>query len=65
MARMTNKKKAGLNKTLWDRANNSHRVKWQSISQKGHDFYLNEQLSKEEKETLENSRCLSVALQNP
>ena len=49
----TQKEKAQLNKQLWDRSNNSHRVRWQSISQKSYDFYLNEQLSKEEQETLE------------
>jgi len=49
----TQKEKAQINKQLWDRSNNSHRVRWQSISQKSYDFYLNEQLSKEEQETLE------------
>ena len=50
MARKTQKTKAGKNKQLWDRANTSYRSKWQSISQKGYDFYLDEQLSKEESE---------------
>ena len=50
---MTNKKRAQINKQLWDRANNSHRQRWQSLSQKGYDFYLNEQLSKDEIDTLE------------
>ena len=50
---MTNKKRAHINKQLWDRANNSHRQRWQSLSQKGHDFYLNEQLSKDEIDSLE------------
>ena len=49
----SNKQKAQINKQLWDRANNSHRTRWQSISQKSYDFYLNEQLSKEEERTLE------------
>ena len=49
----TQKQKAQLNKQLWDRSNNSHRVRWQSISQQSYDFYLNEQLSKEEQESLE------------
>ena len=53
MSRMTNKKRAQINKQLWDRANNSHRQRWQSLSQKGYDFYLNEQLSKDEIDTLE------------
>tara|TARA_R100001594_G_scaffold28071_2_gene53224 strand:- start:1297 stop:3543 length:2247 start_codon:yes stop_codon:yes gene_type:complete len=55
MARITNKSRAQVNKQLWDRANNSHRQRWQSLSQKGYDFYLNEQLSKEEKDQLEES----------
>ena len=55
MARVTKKNKAQLNKQLWDRANNSHRQRWQTISQKGYDFYLDEQLSKEEKDQLEES----------
>ena len=50
---MTNKKRAHVNKQLWDRANNSHRQRWQSLSQKGYDFYLNEQLSKDEIDSLE------------
>ena len=55
MARTTKKTKAQINKQLWDRANNSHRQRWQTLSQKGYDFYLNEQLSKEEKDALEES----------
>ena len=55
MARKTQKKKAGKNKQLWDRANTSYRSKWQSVSQKGYDFYLDEQLTKEEIEVLEES----------
>ena len=55
MARTTKKTKAQINKQLWDRANNSHRQRWQTLSQKGYDFYLNEQLSKEEKDQLEES----------
>ncbi len=52
MARQTNKSKAGLNKQLWDRSNNIYRIKWQTVSQQGYDFYLNEQLTSEEKEAL-------------
>ena len=52
MARKTNKKRAQVNKQLWDRANTSQRSKWQSVSQKGYDFYLDEQLSKDEKDEL-------------
>ena len=48
MARMTNKKRAEINKQLWDKANSSHRQRWQVLSQKGYDFYLNEQLTKDE-----------------
>jgi hypothetical protein len=55
MARTTKKTKAQINKQLWDRANNTHRQRWQTLSQKGYDFYLNEQLSKSEKEQLEES----------
>ena len=55
MARTTKKSKAQVNKQLWERANNTHRQRWQYLSQKGQDFYLNEQLSKEEKESLEES----------
>ena len=55
MARTTKKTKAQINKQLWDRANNFHRQRWQTLSQKGYDFYLDEQLSKEEKDQLEES----------
>ena len=55
MARKTKKTKAQVNKQLWDRANTSNRSKWQSTSQKAYDFYLDEQLTKEEKESLEES----------
>ena len=55
MARVTKKNKAQINKQLWDRANNSHRQRWQTLSQKAYDFYLDEQLSKEEKDQLEES----------
>jgi len=55
MARNTKKKKAQVNKQLWEKANSSHRQRWQHLSQKGHDFYLDEQLSKEEKDQLEES----------
>ena len=52
MARITNKKKAEQNKHLWDKANSSHRQRWHVLSQKGYDFYLNEQLTKDETDTL-------------
>ena len=49
---MTNKKRAETNKQLWDKANSSHRQRWQVLSQKGYDFYLNEQLTKDETDSL-------------
>ena len=55
MARTTKKSKAQINKQIWDKANNSHRQRWQTVSQKGYDFYLNEQLTKDEKTMLEES----------
>ena len=53
MPRTSNKKRAQINKQLWERANNSHRQRWQTLSQKGFDFYLNEQLSKNEVDALQ------------
>ena len=41
MARVTKKSKAQVNKQIWDKANNTNRMRWQSTSQKGFDFYLN------------------------
>ena len=55
MARTTNKQRAQVNKQLWERANSSHRQRWQTLSQKGFDFYLNEQLSRKEVDDLEES----------
>tara|TARA_R100001510_G_scaffold50690_1_gene49891 strand:- start:1197 stop:3455 length:2259 start_codon:yes stop_codon:yes gene_type:complete len=55
MARVTKKNKAQVNKQIWDKANSSHRQRWQTTSQKGYDFYLNEQLTKEEVTMLEES----------
>ena len=52
MARKTKKSKAQINKQLWDKANSSHRQRWQVLSQKGYDFYLNEQLTKDETDAL-------------
>lgn len=52
---MARKKIAEINKQLWDRANNQHRQRWQSISQKSYDFYLNEQLTKNELDSLNGS----------
>jgi len=53
MARLNNKKKAQINKQLWERASNSQRTKWQSLSQKSYDFYLGEQLTKDDIDMLE------------
>ena len=53
MPRNTKKSKAQVNKQLWDKSNTAHRRRWQLISQKGYDFYLDEQLSKTEKDSLE------------
>ena len=55
MPRVTKKSKAQINKQIWDKANNSHRQRWQTVSQKGYDFYLNEQLTKDEQTMLEES----------
>ena len=52
MPRMTNKKKAGAIKTLWEKANSSERQRWMRMQQRGYDFFLNDQLSKEEQDTL-------------
>jgi len=38
---------------MWRTANSEERVKWQSSSQKGYDFYLNDQLTSKEKSALE------------
>jgi len=40
---------------MWNSSNSQERVKWQSNSQKGYDFYLNEQLTEEEKDSLKES----------
>ena len=55
MARNTQKKKAQKNKQLFDRSFTGNRARWQTKSQKGHDFYLDEQLSKDEKDSLQES----------
>jgi hypothetical protein len=52
---MARKNKGAVNKELWDRANSTHRRKWQFTSQKGFDFYLDEQLTKEESDSLKES----------
>jgi hypothetical protein len=40
---------------MWNSANSEERIKWQSDSQKGYDFYLNEQLTEEEQDILKQS----------
>ena len=55
MARNSKKKLAQKNKQLWERAASGNRGKWQGKSQQGHEFYLDEQLSKEEVESLQES----------
>jgi len=52
VARKSNKIKAQENHQLWNRANTAQRDKWQYVSQQGYDFYLNEQLSTQEKDSL-------------
>ena len=62
MARITKKSKAQVNKQIWDKANNTNRMRWQSSSQKGFDFYLNEQLTKDELQALEESGMPSFTI---
>jgi len=52
MAKKGRKNKADVNKHLFDKANNYYRKKWFMDSQKGLDFFLNEQLTAEELEDL-------------
>jgi len=52
---MARTKKAERIYQMWNSANSEERVKWQSDSQKGFDFYLNEQLTQDELETLRES----------
>ena len=49
---MARKNKAERIYEMWNKANSQERVKWQSVSQKGYDFYLNEQLTEEEKQEI-------------
>ena len=53
MAKRGRKNKAAINKQLWDRANGTDRSKWYLKSQKGYDFYLDEQLSEADRDSLE------------
>ena len=52
---MARTKKADRIYQMWKSANSEERIKWQSESQKGYDFYLNEQLTKEELDNLKES----------
>ena len=62
MAKRGRKNKAHINKHLWDRANNTDRSKWRSKSQKGYDFYLDEQLTMDEQKSLEESGMPSFTI---
>tara|TARA_R100001530_G_scaffold103168_1_gene71792 strand:+ start:975 stop:3224 length:2250 start_codon:yes stop_codon:yes gene_type:complete len=55
LARKSNKVKAGENYQLWNKSNTAQRGKWQFVAQRGYDFYLNEQLTTEEKDGLRES----------
>ena len=62
MPRQNNKKKAESNKALWERANGHSRTKWQLEQQKARDFYLNDQLTEEEKSALEEGGMPTFAI---
>ena len=62
MAKKGRKNKAHINKQLWDRSNSTDRTKWRSKSQKGYDFYLDEQLSMDEEKSLEESGMPSFTI---
>ena len=62
MAKRGRKNKAHINKQLWDRANSTDRSKWRSKSQKGYDFYLDEQLTMDEEKSLEESGMPSFTI---
>ena len=53
MARLSNKKKAESVRELWQKAASNERQKWRSINQRGYDFYLNDQLTAQEKDDLQ------------
>jgi len=55
MAKKGRKNKAEINRQLFKKANNYYRKKWFTDSQQSMDFYLNDQLSAEEKENLQES----------
>ena len=49
---MTQKEKANKVKKLYDSVNDQYRTDWETVNQEGYDFYLDNQLSKEEVEAL-------------
>jgi len=51
--RKSNKERADVIKTLWEKTNNLHRQRWQGLSQEGYDFYLGEQLTSTERSDIE------------
>ena len=53
MPRLSNKKKAESVRELWQKAASNERQKWRSINQRGYDFYLNDQLTAQEKDDLQ------------
>jgi len=55
MARRAKSKTSERIYNMWRTSNSEERVKWQSASQKGYDFYLNDQLTSKEKSSLESA----------
>jgi len=55
MARKKKSKTSERIYNMWRTSNSEERVKWQSASQKGYDFYLNDQLTSKEKSSLESA----------
>ena len=53
MAKQTAKTKADRVRDLYINLNGASRQRWEKINQQGHDFYLDNQLTQEENETLE------------
>jgi len=53
MPRLSNKKKAESVRELWQKAASNERQKWRSINQRGYDFYLNDQLTAQERDDLQ------------
>ena len=50
---MVNKNKADRIRNLYNALNNKHRTHWETVNQEGYDFYLDNQLSSQAKESLE------------